>query len=221
MEAKTQALNELSALLALIGDPIRLDHCIREVADRSGVSEGAIRKKLSQLGKRRQTRTPNREKPVQPRLVIPEAVTGLLVVSLLDPSLAKKAVSEDVSEFIEEGHIRELIVQILEAGAAHPEGQAPNPAKYLALVENSELSAAITSLILLYEERTQEELLDIYSDLVRQLHLASYDRRIRELKQELKKLEKEPDPIKKATLYKEKMELEIAKKEISDDFHRS
>ena len=220
VERQTRAIDEIGRLLRLIEDPVRQDHYIRAVAERSGVREGAIRKKLSKTEKwerRPATKTGAAGAQISQ---LPDTVMMLLVVAILEPKLANRIESQEIYELIDPGPQTELAIKALKACAKHSEKEKPNPARYLSLFEGSELSSRLTDLLLQYEEMTPANLEDIFVDTVRRMKIARYNRSIPKLMEELAKAQKENDKKRLIQIHEEIRELNQMKEEIAEDFHR-
>ena len=228
VEKKTAAIDSICKYLLLTEDPVRQDHYIRMAAEVSNVKENAIRRKLNQ--KFRSVRKITNNNTLSSNNIdsfVPDTIYTLAAIVLLKPVLAKRAELEEVFELLSAESSAESILSILQASSRHPEGNPPEPSKYLSLVENAELSSTLTTLMIEYEQKeeageyTDEDYENIYHDLITKLKITASNQAIERVKADIIQAKKANDIDRLRDLYSQKAELERLREETAGDFFRN
>ncbi len=200
-------------------DPVRRDHYIGKVALASKMREESIRGKLALVRSPRVTKSKStRAKEHSVQRDMPLVLAALV---LLKPKLAFKWEDDEIEDLIHDSPNQEIILELFDLCRKQDERGKEDPGKFIAKIENSELSAKLTSLILEFDDNQEDEFDNMYDDLVRKLKISSYDKQIIRLKEKIKNAQKDNDITMLTELATEKQELEKLREEELGDFHRS
>lgn len=227
IEKKTKATDRILQYLLLIDDPVRQDHYIRMTAEKANVKENAIRRKLQQQSRSGRKVTRSTNIPAEPiDSFVPDTIFTLAAIVLLKPVLARRTELDDVMDILAAEPSATAIIAILKASSRHPEGNPPEPSKYLSLVENAELSSTLTTLMIEYEEKeeagefTDDDYENIYHDLITKLKITASRQAIDRIKADILQAKKTGDTDRLRDLYRKKAELEKMREETAGDFFR-